>query len=96
MALFCCRYLSSRPFLEQPDSDVLNDALQSGYFGFVDYAAANYSYHFQKALADRDVFESAVGLLRAYSDGLTPDQLYLEENPSALAVTNSLCAEKTK
>ncbi|KAM5350993.1 hypothetical protein ACJ41O_003716 [Fusarium nematophilum] len=101
MALFCCRYLSSRPFLADPESDTLHDAIRSGYFGFIDYAAVHYSYHVQEALDDTSVLRAAVVksaacLLEACSDGLTPDQSILEEEPSALAVTNSLCAEKTK
>ncbi|KAJ3455735.1 hypothetical protein MRS44_017217 [Fusarium solani] len=100
MALFCCRYLSSRPFLADPKSDTLHDAIRSGYFGFIDYAAVHYSYHVQEALDDTSVLraavvKSAVCLLEACSDGLTPDQSTLEES-SALAVTNSLCAENTK
>uniref|UniRef100_A0A4E9EBI7 NACHT domain-containing protein n=1 Tax=Gibberella zeae TaxID=5518 RepID=A0A4E9EBI7_GIBZA len=47
MSLFCCRYLSSRPFLGIA-SDQVCDVLQSGYFGFMDYAAAYYQSHVDK------------------------------------------------
>jgi ankyrin repeat protein len=46
MALFCCRYLSSQPFLfigeECPD---IHSAIQMGYFGFMDYAAVHFTSH---------------------------------------------------
>lgn len=50
MALFCCRYLSSRPFTAGKHQDISAD-IHSGYFGFLDYAAANYAVHIQKAEA---------------------------------------------
>ncbi|KAG4254580.1 hypothetical protein FPRO03_06920 [Fusarium proliferatum] len=50
MALFCCRYLSSRPFTTGKSQDISAD-INSGYFGFLDYAAANYAVHIQKAEA---------------------------------------------
>ncbi|SCN99772.1 uncharacterized protein FFB20_13860 [Fusarium fujikuroi] len=48
MALFCCRYLSSRPFTTGKSQDITAD-INSGYFGFLDYAAANFTVHIQKA-----------------------------------------------
>ncbi|KAF5691974.1 heterokaryon incompatibility protein het-E-1 [Fusarium circinatum] len=48
MALFCCRYLSSRPFTTSRSQNISAD-IHSGYFGFLDYAAANYAIHIQKA-----------------------------------------------
>ncbi|CVK98050.1 uncharacterized protein FMAN_12173 [Fusarium mangiferae] len=47
MALFCCRYLSSRPFTTCKSQNITSDIL-SGYFGFLDYAAAQYATHVQK------------------------------------------------
>jgi hypothetical protein len=44
MALFCCRYLSSRPFTESKSQNI-SDHIHSGYFGFLDYAAAHYTHH---------------------------------------------------
>ncbi|KAI1008493.1 hypothetical protein LB504_001316 [Fusarium proliferatum] len=50
MALFCCRYLSSRPFTTGKSQNT-TDAIDSGYFGFLDYAAAHYAAHVQGAEA---------------------------------------------
>ncbi|KAH7196367.1 uncharacterized protein B0J16DRAFT_376842 [Fusarium flagelliforme] len=47
MSLFCCRYLSSKPFLAI-DSSCLEHVVQSGYFSFMDYAASYYRSHVQK------------------------------------------------
>jgi ankyrin repeat protein len=47
MALFCCRYLSSRPFTGGDQNVTAN--IHSGYFGFLDYAAAHYAVHLQHA-----------------------------------------------
>ncbi|KAF5538046.1 heterokaryon incompatibility protein het-E-1 [Fusarium phyllophilum] len=47
MALFCCRYLSSRPFTTGNYQDISAD-IQSGYSGFLDYAAAHYAAHIKK------------------------------------------------
>ncbi|TXB99680.1 hypothetical protein FocTR4_00013722 [Fusarium oxysporum f. sp. cubense] len=44
MALFCCRYLSSRPFTTGKSQNISAD-IHSGYFGFLDYAAAHYAVH---------------------------------------------------
>ncbi|KAF4969857.1 hypothetical protein FSARC_3015 [Fusarium sarcochroum] len=48
MALFCCRYLSSGPFLEISEAHSVPSTIQSGYFGFLDYAAVHYFSHAQK------------------------------------------------
>ncbi|RBA19768.1 hypothetical protein FPRO05_09068 [Fusarium proliferatum] len=50
MALFCCRYLSSRPFTTGKSQDISAD-IHSGYFGFLDYAASHYDVHIQKTKA---------------------------------------------
>ncbi|KAF5970510.1 heterokaryon incompatibility protein het-E-1 [Fusarium coicis] len=50
MALFCCRYLSSRPFTTGKRQNISAD-IQSGYFGFLDYAAAHYTVHIQEVEA---------------------------------------------
>ncbi|KAF5588538.1 heterokaryon incompatibility protein het-E-1 [Fusarium subglutinans] len=50
MALFCCRYLSSRPFTTSKSQDITAD-IHSGYFGFLDYAAAHYDTHVQEVEA---------------------------------------------
>ncbi|KAH7465403.1 hypothetical protein FOMA001_g17360 [Fusarium oxysporum f. sp. matthiolae] len=47
MALFCCRYLSSRPFATGKSQSISAD-VQSGYFGFLDYAAAHYIVHIRE------------------------------------------------
>ncbi|EKJ70215.1 hypothetical protein FPSE_09589 [Fusarium pseudograminearum CS3096] len=66
MSLFCCRYLSSRPFLGIGTNQV-RDALQSGYFSFVDYAAAHYKLHIDKAelLNRKTVFDSGLNIATA-------------------------------
>ncbi|RGP67320.1 vegetative incompatibility het-e-1 [Fusarium sporotrichioides] len=52
MSLFCCRYLCSRPFLSVGTDD-FQEVIQSGYFGFMDYAAALYQSHITKAKLSR-------------------------------------------
>lgn len=47
MALFCCRYLSSQPFLVGLDYPDMHTAIQMGYFGFMDYAAVHFNSHCQ-------------------------------------------------
>ncbi|KAH6952935.1 hypothetical protein DER45DRAFT_574581 [Fusarium avenaceum] len=47
MALFCCRYLSSQPFLVNGDYSDIHSIIESGYFGFMDYAAVHFTSHFQ-------------------------------------------------
>ncbi|KAI1068537.1 hypothetical protein LB507_004229, partial [Fusarium sp. FIESC RH6] len=48
MLLFCSRYLSSRPFTTTEDC-YIEEAVQSGYFAFLDYAAMYYQSHLEKA-----------------------------------------------
>ncbi|KAG4273469.1 hypothetical protein FPRO04_09592 [Fusarium proliferatum] len=50
MALFCCRYLSTRPFTTGK-SQYISAHIHSGYYGFLDYAAAHYDFHIQKTEA---------------------------------------------
>ncbi|EGU75917.1 hypothetical protein FOXB_13571 [Fusarium oxysporum f. sp. conglutinans Fo5176] len=50
MALFCCRYLSSKPFTTDRSHSMSAD-IHSGYFGFMDYAAAHYAVHIQEVEA---------------------------------------------
>ncbi|KAG7408557.1 Alpha-latrotoxin-Lh1a [Fusarium oxysporum f. sp. rapae] len=47
MDLFCCRYLSSRPFTTGKSQSISAD-IHSGYFGFLDYAAAHYIVHIRE------------------------------------------------
>ncbi|KAF4443714.1 Vegetative incompatibility HET-E-1 [Fusarium acutatum] len=61
MALFCCRYLSSRPFTTGKHQNISAD-IQSGYFGFLDYAAAHYDVHIQEAEASDVSTDSALRL----------------------------------
>ncbi|EEU43484.1 uncharacterized protein NECHADRAFT_95028 [Fusarium vanettenii 77-13-4] len=94
LAIFCCRYLSSRPFLQDPETDSSQNALQSGYFGFLDYVTVNYCYHVEEAQKHvsglpADVVSSAVGLLTAYSDNPS-NQSILEMEACAQTVTNTL------
>ncbi|WAO91963.1 NACHT domain-containing protein [Fusarium falciforme] len=94
LALFCCRYLSSRPFLQDPETDSTQNALQSGYFGFLDYATVNYCYHVEEAQKHAsgppaDVVSSAVGLLTAYSDNPS-NQSIRKMEICAQTVTNTL------
>ncbi|KAH6991929.1 hypothetical protein EDB82DRAFT_553818 [Fusarium venenatum] len=48
MSLFCCRYLGSKPFFSI-ETDELREVVESGYFGFMDYAASSYEPHIKKA-----------------------------------------------
>ncbi|EWZ30168.1 hypothetical protein FOZG_16337 [Fusarium oxysporum Fo47] len=74
MALFCCRYLSSRPFIIGKSQNI-NADIHSGYFGFLDYAATHYAVHIQEVEASEvstdssskleDVKAAAVGLAKA-------------------------------
>ncbi|KAF5265987.1 hypothetical protein FOXYS1_3183 [Fusarium oxysporum] len=74
MALFCCRYLSSRPFIIGKSQNISAD-IHSGYFGFLDYAATHYAVHIQEVEASEvstdssskleDVKAAAVGLAKA-------------------------------
>ncbi|KAJ4117124.1 hypothetical protein NW765_010537 [Fusarium oxysporum] len=74
MALFCCRYLSSRPFIIGKSQNICAD-IHSGYFGFLDYAATHYAVHIQEVEASEvstdssskleDVKAAAVGLAKA-------------------------------
>ncbi|KAI1033540.1 hypothetical protein LB503_008481 [Fusarium chuoi] len=61
MALFCCRYLSSRPFTTSKSQNITAD-IQSGYFGYLDYAAAYYAIHIQKSEALELSTDSALKL----------------------------------
>ncbi|WZH47704.1 Vegetative incompatibility HET-E-1 [Fusarium acuminatum] len=47
MALFCCRYLSSQPFLVAEECSDIYSAIQTGYFGFMDYAVVHFNSHCQ-------------------------------------------------
>ncbi|RKK72205.1 hypothetical protein BFJ69_g10339 [Fusarium oxysporum] len=58
MALFCCRYLSSRSFTTGKSQSISAD-IHSGYFGFLDYAAAHYTVHIQEAEASEISTDSA-------------------------------------
>ncbi|KAI6776492.1 hypothetical protein HG530_000437 [Fusarium avenaceum] len=51
MALFCCRYLSSQPFLIDKECPDIYHAIQTGYFGFMDYAAVHFTSHRQAILS---------------------------------------------
>ncbi|KAH7259465.1 uncharacterized protein BKA55DRAFT_299463 [Fusarium redolens] len=53
MALFCCRYLSSKPFTESKSQNISDD-IHSGYFGFLDYSAAHYALHIETVEASTD------------------------------------------
>ncbi|RMJ07063.1 hypothetical protein CDV36_013332 [Fusarium kuroshium] len=97
MALFCCRYLSSQPFLQDLETTDVQNALRSGYFGLLDYATAHCSDHIQEAQKHAsslpaDVITSAMRLLTAYSRN-TPNESVLEMEASAQTVTNTLRAE---
>ncbi|KAL3600097.1 hypothetical protein FPOAC2_04328 [Fusarium poae] len=48
MSLFCCRYLNSRPFFSA-EIDELREVVETGYFGFMDYAASCYESHIKKS-----------------------------------------------
>ncbi|KAL6918241.1 hypothetical protein FSST1_009736 [Fusarium sambucinum] len=48
MSIFSCRYLISTPFLTMEDNKT-EEAIRSGYFGFMDYAAVSFRSHIQKA-----------------------------------------------
>ncbi|KAF5714150.1 heterokaryon incompatibility protein het-E-1 [Fusarium globosum] len=61
MALFCCRYLSSRPFTSSKSQNITAD-IHSGYFGYLDYAAAHYTIHIQKSEASELSTDSALKL----------------------------------
>ncbi|KAG5771589.1 hypothetical protein H9Q72_001895 [Fusarium xylarioides] len=61
MALFCCRYLSSRPFTTGKHQNISAD-IQSGYFGFLDYAASHYGVHIQEVEASEVSTGSALRL----------------------------------
>ncbi|KAF5975669.1 hypothetical protein FBULB1_7245 [Fusarium bulbicola] len=63
MALFCCRYLSSRPFTTCKSQDITGD-IHSGYFGFLDYAAAHYAVHIREVEAS-DVSTASAPKLEA-------------------------------
>ncbi|KAM0214016.1 hypothetical protein ACHAQD_009050 [Fusarium lateritium] len=78
MALFCCRYLSSQPFLKVEECPDMYSAMQSGYFSFMDYAAVHFTSHCQaiqsphEGLHSSSKSEIAVdaafrGLVRSYS-----------------------------
>ncbi|EWY84509.1 hypothetical protein FOYG_11956 [Fusarium oxysporum NRRL 32931] len=53
MALFCCRYLSSHSFTMSRSQNI-TDEICSGYFSFLDYAAAHYALHIEKVEASTD------------------------------------------
>ncbi|KAL9562958.1 hypothetical protein ACKAV7_012909 [Fusarium commune] len=61
MALFCCRYLSSRPFTTGKSQNIIAD-IHSGYFGFLDYAATHYAVHVQEVKASEVSTDSASNL----------------------------------
>ncbi|KAM0239465.1 hypothetical protein ACHAP5_008321 [Fusarium lateritium] len=78
MALFCCRYLSSQPFLVVEECPDTYGVMQSGYFSFMDYAAVYFTSHCQaiqspdERLHSPSKSEIAVdaafrGLVRSYS-----------------------------
>ncbi|RKL39869.1 hypothetical protein BFJ72_g6598 [Fusarium proliferatum] len=78
MALFCCRYLSSRPFTTGKSQDI-SAHIHSGYYGFLDYAAAHYAVHIQKTEAP----------------DVSTDSCYKLEDvkAAALALANANCKE---
>ncbi|KAJ3548304.1 hypothetical protein NM208_g1070 [Fusarium decemcellulare] len=49
-ALFCSRYLVSRPFHEELPDQAVGDFALSGYYGFLDYAVAFWTHHLSSAL----------------------------------------------
>jgi ankyrin repeat protein len=59
MALFCCRYLSSPPFLISEECLDIYSAIQTGYFGFMDYAAVHFASHFQAIQSSHGKLHSA-------------------------------------
>ncbi|KAF4457118.1 hypothetical protein F53441_906 [Fusarium austroafricanum] len=71
MTLFCCRYLSSEPFLGAQNQDT-SDIIPSGYFGFMDYAAVHYRSHALKveSLGAQQAVKTAVAdLTKAHCSG---------------------------
>ncbi|RSL59060.1 hypothetical protein CEP53_005924 [Fusarium sp. AF-6] len=96
MALFCCRYLSSPPFLQDLETTDVQNALRSGYFGLLDYATAHYSDHIQEVQKHAsglpaDVVASVMRLLTVYSDNPSNESVF-EMEASGQTVTNTLLA----
>lgn len=52
MAMFCAQYLSSKPFSPELDELEIREYVCSGYYGFLDYAMANWWKHAKRMAGD--------------------------------------------
>ncbi|KAK3300618.1 uncharacterized protein B0H64DRAFT_315062, partial [Chaetomium fimeti] len=65
MALFCAQYLSSAPFNPKQDSSSIKTHCLTGYYGFLDYAVANWWKHARRPdfTLDQDIASTMRKLL---------------------------------
>ncbi|KAJ4267105.1 hypothetical protein NW762_003203 [Fusarium torreyae] len=90
MALFCCRYLSSSPLFEEQESDSFRDVVQSGYFGFLDYASTHYLFHVQDS---KPVFGFKVAVETALVGLLNSHGIMISNRLCSSAPLDALCKE---
>ncbi|UZP37042.1 hypothetical protein NXS19_004858 [Fusarium pseudograminearum] len=79
MSLFCCRYLLSKPFLVV-ERDEIDQVVQSGYFGFMDYAAVYYRSHIQEVTCSAAT-GSVINISAANESLLDLEKTYWENAP---------------
>jgi ankyrin repeat protein len=60
MAIFCSRYLTSRPFQRGVAGADIRSFATSGYYGFQDYSVAFWNYHVDTILASHEDLSSAM------------------------------------
>ncbi|KAH6848231.1 hypothetical protein B0I37DRAFT_309598 [Chaetomium sp. MPI-CAGE-AT-0009] len=74
MALFCAQYLSSAPFSPKQDTPSIRTHCLTGYYGFLDYAVANWWKHGRRldTTSDQDItseMRKLLSSLRLSSEG---------------------------
>lgn len=89
MSLFCCRYLSSKPFLAI-ESSCLEHVVQSGYFSFMDYAATYYRSHIQKAESFKEDMTSYVMIGTVKKAALDLEKTHCSNASNKIGETNTL------
>ena len=62
MAMFCAQYLSSKPFSPELKKENISEYVRSGYYGFLDYASANWWKHAKRMDRGRDTSQNVQAL----------------------------------
>ena len=59
-AEFCLRYLNSQPFVAGLDNVAIDEHVTTGYYGFLDYATANWWKHVKKVVDSTSLDKAAI------------------------------------